>query len=58
MLNDRVTRLDTESGQFTEYLLPRPTNIRRVFVKEIGQKAALWIGSNHNASIIKVEPLK
>jgi virginiamycin B lyase len=58
MLNDRVTRLDSESGQFTEYLLPRPTNIRRVFVQEIGQKAALWIGSNHNASIVKVEPLE
>jgi virginiamycin B lyase len=58
MLNDRVTRLDSGSGQFTEYLLPRPTNIRRVFVQEIGQKAALWIGSNHNASIVKVEPLE
>ena len=58
MLNDRVARLDTESGQFTEYLLPRPTNIRRVFVQESGQKTALWIGSNHNASIVKVEPLE
>ncbi len=58
MLNDRVARLDTESGQITEYLLPRPTNIRRVFVQETGQKTALWIGSNHNASIVKVEPLE
>jgi virginiamycin B lyase len=58
MLNDRVARLDSESGQFTEYLLPRPTNIRRVFVQETGQQATLWIGSNHNASIIKVEPLE
>jgi virginiamycin B lyase len=58
MLNDRVARLDTKSGQFTEYLLPRPTNIRRVFVQQTGPKAALWIGSNHNASIIKVEPLE
>jgi virginiamycin B lyase len=58
MLNDRVARLDTESGQITEYLLPRPTNIRRVFVQETGQKTALWVGSNHNASIIKVEPLE
>jgi virginiamycin B lyase len=58
MLNDRVARLDTASGQFTEYLLPRPTNIRRVFVQQTGAKAALWIGSNHNASIIKVEPLE
>jgi streptogramin lyase len=57
MLNDRVARLDTKSGQFTEYLLPRTTNIRRVFVQEIGQQTMLWVGSNHGASIVKVEPL-
>ncbi|HLK80895.1 MAG TPA: carboxypeptidase regulatory-like domain-containing protein [Xanthobacteraceae bacterium] len=57
MLNDRVARLDARSGQFTEYLLPRPTNIRRVFVQEEGQKTMLWVGSNHGASIVKVEPL-
>src|SRR6266446_5513913 len=58
MLNDRVARLDTKSGQFTEYLLPRTTNIRRVFVQENGQKTMLWVGSNHGASIVKVEPLE
>ena len=57
MLNDRVVRLDTKGGQFTEYLLPRSTNIRRVFVQEVGQKSVLWIGSNHGASIVRVEPL-
>jgi hypothetical protein len=57
MLNDRVARLDTRSGQITEYLLPRTTNIRRVFVEENGQKTMLWVGSNHGASIVKVEPL-
>ena len=57
MLNDRVARLDTKTGQFTEYLLPRTTNIRRVFVQEDGPKTVLWVGSNHGASIVKVEPL-
>ena len=57
MLNDRVARLDTKSGQITEYLLPRTTNIRRVFVQEIGPQTMLWVGSNHGASIVKVEPL-
>jgi virginiamycin B lyase len=57
MLNDRVARLDTRSGQITEYLLPRTTNVRRVFVQEIGQQTMLWVGSNHGASIVKVEPL-
>jgi virginiamycin B lyase len=57
MLNDHVTRLDTKSGQFTEYLLPRSTNVRRVFVEEVGPKTVLWVGSNHGASIVRVEPL-
>ncbi len=57
MLNDHVTRLDTKSGQFTDYLLPRSTNIRRVFVEEAGPKTVLWVGSNHGASIVRVEPL-
>jgi virginiamycin B lyase len=57
MLNDLVARLDTKSGQVTEYLLPRLTNIRRVFVQDNGPKGVLWVGSNHGASIVKVEPL-
>jgi len=57
MLNDFVARLDVKSGQITEYLLPRTTNIRRVFVEETGPKPILWVGSNHGASIVRVEPL-
>jgi len=30
--NDRILRLDPKSGRFVEYLLPAPTNVRRVFV--------------------------
>lgn len=57
MLTDRVARLDIESGQYTEYMLPRPTNIRRVYVDDSKNPGTLWIGSNHGASIVKVEPL-
>ncbi len=57
MLNDRVVRFDTKSGQFTEYLLPRSTNIRRVFVDNSTSPVTFWVGSNHGASIIKLEPL-
>jgi virginiamycin B lyase len=57
MSSDRVLRLDPKSGQFTEYLMPRFTNIRRVFVDNSGAKPVLWIGNNHGASIVKVEPL-
>jgi virginiamycin B lyase len=57
MLTDRVSRLDTATGQTVDYLLPRTTNIRRVFVDQSGERPVLWVGSNHGASIIKVEPL-
>ncbi len=57
MLTDRILRLDPKTGQFTEYLLPRPTNIRRVFVDSSTTPVTFWVGSNHGASIIKLEPL-
>ena len=57
MLTDRVARLDIKSGEYTEYMLPRPTNIRRVYVDDSKNPGTLWIGSNHGASIVKVEPL-
>jgi hypothetical protein len=37
--------------------LPRTTNIRRVFVDNSATPVAFWVGSNHGASIIKLEPL-
>jgi len=57
MLNDRVARLDSKSGRFVEYLLPRTTNARRVFVDNSTNPVTFWVGSNHGASIIKLEPL-
>jgi virginiamycin B lyase len=58
MLNDRVARLNTKTGEFVEYLLPRTNvNIRRVFVENYGPRTNFWIGSNHGASIIKLEPM-
>jgi streptogramin lyase len=57
MVSDRVLRLDPKTGQFVEYLLPRPTNIRRVFVDNRTTPVTFWVGSNHGASIVKLEPL-
>jgi streptogramin lyase len=58
MTTDRVARLETAKGTFVEYLLPRSTNIRRVYAEDSVDPPALWIGNNHGASIVKVEPLK
>src|SRR5262245_12186635 len=57
MMSDRVSRLDPKTGTFVEYLLPKTTNIRRVFVDNSANPVTFWVGSNHGASIIKVEPL-
>lgn len=57
MLTDQVARLDPKTDEIVEYLLPRNTNIRRVFVAEGGPRPVLWVGNNHGSAIVKVEPL-
>jgi virginiamycin B lyase len=57
LFTDRVTRLDPKNGQMTDYLLPRSTNIRRVFVDNSTTPVTFWVGNDHGASIIKLEPL-
>ena len=56
MNSDRVTRINVQSGKTVEYQLPHSTNLRRLFVDDSGPKPVLWVGNNHGASIIKVEP--
>ena len=58
MLSDRVTRLNPATGEAISYLLPRSTNIRRVFVDNSTTPVTFWAGNNHGASIVKVEPLE
>jgi len=57
LFTDRVTRLDPKNGQMTDYLLPRSTNIRRVFVDNSTTPVTFWVGNDHGASIIRLEPL-
>jgi streptogramin lyase len=57
MASDRVLRFDPQSGRSVEYLLPRPTNIRRVFVDNSTIPVTFWAGNNHGAEIVKLEPL-
>jgi streptogramin lyase len=57
MANDRVVRLDPRTGQATEYQLPKNTNVRRVWIDNSTTPVTFWVGSNHGASIVKVEPL-
>jgi virginiamycin B lyase len=57
MTTDRVVRLDPKTGKAIEYLMPKDTNIRHAFVDNSTTPVTFWAGSNHGASIVKVEPL-
>jgi virginiamycin B lyase len=57
MSSDRVLRFDPETGKGIEYLLPRQTNIRRIFIDNTTTPPTFWAGNNHHAAILKIETL-
>ena len=51
-------RVTSAADEFIEYPLPeQATNIRRVFIDNSDPRPVFWAGSNHDAGILKVEPL-
>ena len=56
MWNDRIVRIDPKTNRTVEYLLPKFTNIRRIFVDNATTPVTFWTGNNHDASIVKLEP--
>jgi streptogramin lyase len=57
MEDDRITRIDTATGRTISYLMPIETNARRASVDNFGARTTAWIGANHQAVVMKVEPL-
>ena len=57
MHSDRAVRINPKTGEAVEYLLPRETNMRSVFVDNSTTPPTFWVGSNHGAALVKVEPL-
>jgi streptogramin lyase len=57
MDNDLAVRMNIQTGEFTEYLLPLHTNVRHVEVGKSGVLSSLWLGDQHGNTIIRVEPL-
>jgi hypothetical protein len=52
-------RLNVETGEFTEYLLPFETNIRHVDVQKSGNPygiSSFWVEGQLNAHIVHIEP--
>jgi virginiamycin B lyase len=54
-MTDRMIRLNPKTGRMVEYLMPRDTNVRKVFVDNSTTPVTVWVGNNHGASIIKIE---
>jgi streptogramin lyase len=56
---DRVARMNEATGEWIVYLLPRETNLRHIEVQRstTGGLSSLWVGMNHQARIVRVEPL-
>ncbi len=57
MHSDRAMRVNPKTGETVEYLLPRETNMRTVFIDNSTTPVTFWTGSNHGAALVKVEPL-
>ncbi|HMI96138.1 MAG TPA: carboxypeptidase regulatory-like domain-containing protein [Micropepsaceae bacterium] len=58
MMDDRVTRIDPRTGKAVQFLMPIETNSRRIAVDDYGARPGIWIGANHQAIVMKVEPLE
>jgi virginiamycin B lyase len=57
MSSDRVVRVDLKTGTAVEYLMPRGSNMRTVYVDNSTTPVTFWVGSNHAHALLKVEPL-
>jgi virginiamycin B lyase len=58
MMDDRITRLDVTTGKTVQYLMPIETNFRRASVDDYAAKPVFWVGAQHQATVMKVEPLQ
>ncbi len=57
MASDRIARINTKTGDMVEYPLPANTNIRNLYIDNETTPVTVWIGNNHGAAIVKLEPL-
>jgi virginiamycin B lyase len=55
--SDRLGRLDPKTGEWVNYPLPRYSNFRRAFVDDRTSPVQVWVGNNHAAMVMKLEPL-
>jgi virginiamycin B lyase len=57
MASDRITRINSKTGDMVEYQLPVNTNIRNLYVDNSTTPVSIWFGNNHGAAIVKLQPM-
>ncbi len=59
MDSDLIVRLNPETGELNQYLLPHKTNIRHVEVWKGGpnELSSFWVGDQHGATLTHIEAL-
>jgi virginiamycin B lyase len=57
MSTDRVVRLNPKTNETVEFLMPNDVNMRTVALDNSTNPVTFWVGSNHDHSLVKVEPL-
>ena len=58
MHTDLLYRLNPDNGEVTQYLMPSLSpNFRNIDVDSTTDPVSVWLGANHQAKIIRVEPL-
>jgi len=54
---DLAVRMNVETGEFVEYLVPHRTNVRQINVQKSGALSSMWLGDQHGNTITRIEPL-
>jgi hypothetical protein len=59
MHTDLIYRLNPVNGEVIKYLMPTLSpNFRNIDVDSSTDPVSVWLGANHQAKIIRVEPLE
>jgi virginiamycin B lyase len=56
-MTERVSRLDTNTGEVIEYLIPTDFDSKKITLDPTTDRPVVWMANTRNARIIRVEPL-
>ena len=57
-MTERVSRVDTATGEVVEYLMPTDFDSKKITLDPTTDRPVVWMANTRNARIIRVEPLE